>query len=260
MAHAELEHADLERAAEALAGARRVSVLTGAGISAESGVPTFRAADGLWEKHRIEDVATPEAVVRNPRLVWEFYEGRRANMTSVQPNAGHRALVEMESLFESLSIATQNIDGLHQRAGSTEVQEVHGSLWRAHCAAGCGHVVDPFPHPAPEIPPPCPCGNILRPSVVLFGEMLPEDVFAAAAGAAAECDVALSIGTSSAVWPAAGLPVLAQERGAFLIEVNPEPTELTARFDVSLRGAAGVVLPRLLDLVRGLRLAAGGAA
>jgi NAD-dependent deacetylase len=223
-------------------------------------VPTFRSEDGLWEKHRIEDVATPEAVARNPRGVWEFYEMRRANMSQVQPNAGHRALAEMEPLFESFCIATQNIDGLHQRAGSIDVQEVHGSLWRAHCAGSCGRIVDPFPFPAPEIPPPCPCGDILRPSVVLFGEMLPEEVFAAAAGAAAECDVAFSIGTSSAVWPAAGLPVLAQERGAFLIEVNPEPTELTSRFDVSLRGAAGEVLPRLLEAVRRLRKQAGGAA
>jgi len=136
--------ADLDRAAEALARARRVSVLTGAGVSAESGVPTFRAQDGLWEKHRLEDVATADALARNPKLVWEFYEARRSSMRTVAPNAAHVALAEMESLFESFSLATQNVDGLHPRAGSRRVLEVHGSLWRAHCMDRCGRVVDPF--------------------------------------------------------------------------------------------------------------------
>ncbi|MEZ5064508.1 MAG: NAD-dependent deacylase [bacterium] len=248
--------ADLDRVAQVLAGASRVAVLTGSGISAESGVPTFRTEDGLWENYRLEDVATPEAVARNPRGVWEFYEMRRANMQAVQPNAGHFALAELAPMFESFTLATQNIDGLHQRAGSADVLEVHGSLWRAHCDH-CGRVVDPFPFPAPEIPPPCGCGEVLRPSVVLFGEALPHDVFAAATAAASDCDVAFSIGTSSVVWPAAGLPVLAGERGAFVIEINPAATELTPAFDVSLRGPAGTILP---DLVRRVRRVREGAA
>jgi NAD-dependent deacetylase len=244
---------DLDRAADALARARRVSVLTGAGVSVESGVPTFRAQDGLWEQHRIEDVATADALTRNPRLVWEFYEARRSRMQTVAPNAAHVALAEMEGLFEGFSIATQNVDGLHRRAGSRRVLEVHGSLWRAHCMGRCGRVVDPFPFPAPEIPPRCTCGSLLRPSVVLFGEMLPADVLATALSDARDCDVAISIGTSSAVWPAAGIPLAGLESGAFGIEVNPEETELTARFDVSLRGPAGRVVPELLRRVRARR-------
>jgi NAD-dependent deacetylase len=236
-----------ERAVRALARARRVCVLTGAGISAESGVPTFRAADGLWEKYRIDEVATPEALERNPRMVWEFYEMRRATMGSVQPNPGHESLAAMERHFDVFTVVTQNIDGLHRKAGSTRVLEVHGSLWRARCHGRCGHVEDPFPYPAPGIPPSCICGDILRPDVVLFGEMLPGDVLGEAVHDAVHADVAFSVGTSSSVWPAAGIPLAAGERGAFTIEVNSEPTELTPRFDVSLRGRAGRILPRLLD-------------
>jgi NAD-dependent protein deacetylase/lipoamidase len=253
----DVRDADLDRAAKALARARKVAVLTGAGISAESGVPTYRSADGLWQKHRLEDVATPEALQRNPRLVWEFYEARRAEIHAVVPNPAHVALAEMEELFEGFSLATQNVDGLHGRAGSHRVLEVHGSLWRAHCIVGCGHVVDPFPFPSPEIPPRCSCGSLLRPSVVLFGEILPADVLAAAIHGARECDVVLSIGTSSVVWPAAGIPLAAIEAGAFGIEVNPEETELTPGFDVSLRGLAGSVVPELLQRMRGLRGSAG---
>ena len=249
----------LDLAAIALARGHRATVLTGAGVSAESGVPTFRTKDGLWEQYRIEDVATPDALARNPTLVWEFYEARRANMSHVQPNPGHVALARMDRLFEDVAIVTQNVDGLHRRAGSRQVHEVHGSLWRAHCRVGCGHVVDPFPHPAHEIPPHCVCGDLLRPSVVLFGEILPEDVFAAAAQQARTCDVALSVGTSSTVWPAAGIPFLAAERGAFTIEINPEETELSVHFDVCLRGPSGRVLPELLARAESLRAMGEGA-
>jgi NAD-dependent deacetylase len=245
----------LDRAAEALAHAHRVCVLTGAGVSAESGVPTFRAQDGLWEKYRIEDVATPEALARNPKGVWEFYEARRQTMQRVQPNPGHMALAALESIVPRFTVVTQNIDGLHARAGSHRVLEIHGSLWRAHCE-GCGRVVDPFPFPAPSIPPPCACGHWLRPSVVLFGEMLPSGVFAEATEEAHTCDVALSVGTSASVWPAAGIPLAAAQAGAFLIEVNPEATDLTHHFDITLVGPSGRLLPELLDRVR--RLRAGG--
>lgn len=243
----EIDAAALADAVALLRDAKRVFVLTGSGISAESGVPTFRAADGLWENYRLEDVATPEAVARNPEGVWEFYEMRRSNMHSVRPNSGHEALAAMETRFDSFTLATQNIDGLHQRAGSSAVLEVHGSLWRAHCAADCGHVEDPFPYPSPELPPRCTCGKaMLRPSVVLFGEMLPSDVFEAAAHGAATADVAFSVGTSSAVWPAAGLPLATKQNGGALIEVNPDETEISPHCDVSLRGPAGMLLPALL--------------
>jgi NAD-dependent deacetylase len=246
----------IEEAARRLRRARRVVAFSGAGISAESGVPTFRDAGGLWEKHRIEDVATPRALRGNPRMVWEFYEMRRRSMLSVEPNAGHRAVAELETLFEDVTVVTQNIDGLHQRAGSTRVLEVHGSLWRAGCLERCGRTVDPFPFPAPELPPPCGCGSILRPEVVLFGEMLPEDVFREAEELAARADVVLVIGTSSIVWPAAGIPLAAQSVGATVVEVNPERTDLTDRFDLSLRGRAGEILPQLVARVRELQGAA----
>jgi NAD-dependent deacetylase len=174
-------------------------------------------------------------------------------MQSVQPNPGHQALVEFETLFASFTIVTQNIDGLHARAGSRRVLEVHGSLWRAHCVGGCGRVVDPFPFPAPTVPPPCECGGWLRPSVVLFGEILAGDVFAEATRSARTSQVAMSVGTSGAVWPAAGLPLVAAEAGAFTIEVNPEETDLTRHLDVSLVGPSGSVLPALLERVRSLR-------
>ncbi len=245
--------APFEKAAEALARARAVAVVSGAGVSAESGVPTFRSMGGLWEQHPIEEVATPEGFQRNPRLVWEFYEARRGNMGSVEPNPGHRAIAEMEKLYDDFSVITQNVDGLHRQAGSTRVLELHGSLWRARCAADCGRMLDPFPYPAPEVPPRCKCGALLRPDVVWFGEALPNDVWSEGIALACASDVTLVVGTSGVVYPAAAIPLEAQMHGAFTIEVNPEPTELTSRLDVSLRGPSGEVLPRLLQRVRELR-------
>jgi len=242
----------LETAARALAGARRVAVVSGAGISAESGVPTFREKGGLWEQVRIEDVATPEALHRNPRKVWEFYEDRRRNMQAVQPNPGHHAIAEMENVFAEVITITQNIDGLHQRAGSTQVLELHGSLWKAHCLRACGVKRDPFPYPAPELPPRCECGDILRPSVVLFGDLLPPGAMERASQAAADCDVCLVVGTSGAVWPAAGIPLVACQAGRTTIEVNPADTEISGELDLCLRGPAGTVLPALLSRTREL--------
>ena len=243
----------LEAAARALAGARKVVVVTGAGISAESGVPTFREKGGIWETVRIEDVATPEALHRNPRKVWEFYEDRRRNMQAVQPNPGHVAIAEMESVFAEVVTITQNIDGLHQRAGSTSVLELHGSLWKARCRDGCGAERDPFPYPAPEGPPRCECGGILRPSVVLFGDLLPPGAMERALRDAADSDVCLVVGTSGAVWPAAGIPLVARKAGRTTVEVNPAETEISAELDLLLRGPAGEVLPALLRRARELR-------
>jgi NAD-dependent deacetylase len=253
-----LTDAAFEKAAAVLARARAVAVVSGAGVSAESGVPTFRSMGGLWEQHPVEDVATPDGFRRNPRLVWEFYEARRRNMGSVEPNPGHLAIAEMQKLYEEFSVVTQNVDGLHRQAGSSRVLELHGSLWRARCAGDCGRLLDPYPYPAPEIPPHCECGALLRPDVVWFGEGLPSDVLDEGVALARSSDVTLVVGTSGVVWPAAGIPLDAQMHGAFTIEVNPERTELTSRLDVSLRGPSGEVLPRLLERV--LQLRKGGAA
>jgi len=242
-----------EKAAKALAHARRVAVFSGAGISAESGIPTFRSAGGLWENFQLEDVATPEGFHRNPALVWEFYEARRKAVHHASPNPGHFAIARMAGLFEEMTTITQNVDGLHQRAGSPAVLELHGSLWSARCAQDCGAVVDPFPFPAASCPPRCKCGALLRPGVVWFGEMLPERIWQDAMNASAQSDVVLVVGTSGAVWPAAGIPIAARREGAFVIEVNPEESELTSNLDLSLRGLSGEILPRLLDAATELR-------
>jgi NAD-dependent deacetylase len=178
---------------------------------------------------------------------------RRATMQAVQPNPGHLAIAGMERDFEEVVTITQNIDGLHQRAGSTRVLEVHGSLWRVRCLDDCGAEADPFPYPAAAMPPPCACGSLLRPAVVLFGEVLPADVLAEAERTAADADACLVVGTSGAVWPAAGIPLITRAAGNPTIEVNPEDTELTGELDVALRGPAGRVLPRLLQRVAEIR-------
>ena len=200
----ELEAA-LGQAAEALRGAARVAVLTGAGVSAESGVPTFRGGGGLWEGHRVEDVATPEAFARDPSLVWRFYNLRRASLRTVQPNPGHRALAALEHRFGSdrFTLVTQNIDGLHRGAGSLNVLELHGSLACVRCT-GCEQITDRGTEELPELPR-CPaCGALLRPDVVWFHEMLPPDVWEQAEDAARACQCFLVVGTSCIVYPAAG--------------------------------------------------------
>ena len=245
---AELEAA-IRRAAEALTQARRVAVLTGAGVSAESGVPTFRASDGLWEGHRIEDVATPEGFLRDPRLVWKFYNARRENVGKVQPNAGHRALADMEKRWgEDFTLATQNVDGLHRAAGSKRVLELHGSLYRTRCT-GCEKIEDRGLEPLGELPE-CPaCGALLRPDIVWFHEALPEGIWAQAARSAAACDLFLVVGTSAVVYPAAGLISMARKPGATVIEFNLTETEASAQADIGLYGKSGELLPRVLGLL-----------
>jgi NAD-dependent deacetylase len=248
MAPDELEVA-LTRAADVLREARRVCVLTGAGVSAESGVPTFRASDGLWEGHRIEDVASPFGWERNPRLVWDFYNARRANVAKVKPNPGHHALVKLEERWGNrFTLVTQNVDGLHLVAGSKNVLEIHGSLYRTRCTA-CREVHDQGLAPLPELPE-CHCGALLRPDIVWFHEMLPTNVWEAAQEAAAECDVLLVVGTSAVVHPAASLIPIAQQTrspGATVIEVNLTETEASRLADVGLYGPSGQVLPKLVE-------------
>jgi NAD-dependent deacetylase len=227
--------------------AQRVCVLTGAGISAESGVPTFRGAGGLWREYRAEDLATPAAFRRDPKLVWEWYDWRRGVVGAARPNAGHEALAAFEQRRgDGFTLVTQNVDGLHERAGSRRVLRLHGSLWAVRCT-GCGTETMDERVPLPELPPRCAaCGAMLRPGVVWFGEPLPADELVAAVDAAASCDVMLVAGTSAVVYPAASLAPLARRAGARVIEVNVEETPASDGADVSLRGAAGAVLPAIL--------------
>ena len=229
-----------------LRAAGRVVALTGAGTSAESGVPTFRDAQtGLWANFKPEELATPEAFRRNPRLVWEWYAWRRERVGSVQPNPGHVALAELGRRVAEFTLVTQNVDGLHQRAGSTGVLELHGNITRTKCFDE-DRVVTAWTEDG-RIPPRCPrCGGYLRPDVVWFGETLPLEAFEASLAASRHCEVFFSIGTSSLVYPAASLPSEARAAGAVVVEINPQPTPLTDEADFSLRGPSGVILPQLI--------------
>ncbi len=238
--------AGLARAAGLLCRADRVAVLTGAGVSAESGLATFRGGGGLWEGHRVEDVATPGAFARDPLLVWRFYHARRSALRSAQPNPGHLALAQMEDRWgsEHFTLITQNVDGLHRAAGSRHVLEVHGSLARVRCS-GCGKVEDRGTEELPELPR-CDCGALLRPDVVWFGEYLPPDVWREAVAAVANCQCFLVIGTSAVVYPAAGLIDYARMAGASVIEINLEPTGAALDSSVALYGPSGAILPQLV--------------
>ncbi len=234
----------LDEAVAALAPARRVAVLTGAGVSAESGVPTFRGIGGLWEGHRVEDVASPEAWRADPLMVWRFYELRRRKLTQVSPNPGHRVLARWQERFDGFVLVTQNVDGLHQDAGSREVIELHGNIWRVRCT-GCG-VERMERAPLESLPPRCPkCGAIERPAVVWFGECLPEEPFERATRAALDAEVLLVVGTSAQVYPAAGLVEMTAMSGGTVIEINPEPSALAHVASINLRGPSGEILPHL---------------
>jgi NAD-dependent deacetylase len=234
----------IKRAAEKFALASSVVVLTGAGISKESGIPTFRDAQtGLWSKYNPEELATPQGFKQDPKLVWQWYDYRRKLVQAAKPNAGHQALVKLESLLPTV-IVTQNVDGLHVRAGSTDVIELHGSILRFFCFDN--------QHPADNIavgldqPPRCICGSFIRPAVVWFHEALPQEAFSRASQLMKEADVVLVVGTSGLVQPAASLPLVAKQHGAFLVEVNPERTPIGELADIFLCGAAGDVLPPLV--------------
>lgn len=241
----------LDRAAAALRKAERVCVLTGAGVSAESGVPTFRASDGLWEGHPVEEVATPFGFQKNPQLVWDFYNARRANVRTVSPNPGHFALVRLEERFpDRFALVTQNVDGLHRAAGTKNLFEIHGSLYRTRCT-GC-RVVKDRGLDALERLPMCECGAMLRPDIVWFHEALSEDVWEASQLAASECDVLLVVGTSAVVHPAASLIPIAKRShhpGATVIEINLTKTEASHDADIGLYGPSGEILPKLLALL-----------
>lgn len=234
----------LERARELLADANQITVLTGAGISAESGVPTFRGAGGLWKEFRPEDLATPQAFRRDPQTVWEWYAWRRELIAQAKPNRGHEALARLERRASRFTLITQNVDGLHQQAGSASVLEVHGSIWTLRCTA-CRNAWTDRSVPL-NVPPHCACGAMARPGVVWFGENLDPAVWNAAEKAAQGCDVFLVAGTSAVVYPAAGLIPLARSGGAKIIEINPETTPMSGIVDCALTGRAGDILPELL--------------
>ncbi len=245
----------LARAAEVLAQTQRLVVSTGAGMSRESGIPTFRdAQEGLWARFRPEELATEAGFRANPRRVWSWYAWRRHKVLGCAPHAGHRAVVEFEALIPDLVVVTQNIDGLHQEAGSSEVIELHGNIRRCKCLDRHHPYAGDLPiaqEETEEDPPSCPeCGSPLRPDVVWFGEMLPAEATARAWALVRRCQVLLVVGTSGMVWPAAELPYVAARAGATVIEVNPQPSEITAVADIFLAGPAGTVLPALVEAVR----------
>ncbi|MPY88360.1 MAG: NAD-dependent protein deacylase [Luteitalea sp.] len=239
-------------AAERIRRARHLTVLTGAGVSAASGVPTFRGPDGLWRSFRAEDLATPGAFRRDPRLVWEWYDWRRQRIAACEPNAAHDVLARWSQRFPDLTLVTQNVDGLHERAGTTRILRLHGSIWHVRCARPCsdGQTRRDDRVPLPEIPPPCICGEPLRPGVVWFGEMLPLDVVKQAGEATARCDVFVAIGTSALVYPAAGFIHEARAAGATVIEINPETTGASDAVDLAVRQPAERALPELDRLLQ----------
>jgi len=224
--------------------AARVAVLTGAGISAESGVPTFRGEDGIWKQYRAEELATPEAFSSHPQRVWQWYQYRRRLLSGVQPNPGHHVLAEMEKAYPDFCISTQNVDGLHQKAGCTRVRELHGNITRNRCSV-CGTLSEAGNNGNEDSPPRCSCGGLMRPDVVWFGESLPQKVLQAAQGDAQSAELYLTIGTSALVYPAALLPVEAARHGAYVVEVNRELTPLSHQVDSVLTGKSGEILPQL---------------
>jgi NAD-dependent protein deacetylase/lipoamidase len=241
----------LEGLQDSLTEATHITIFTGAGISAESGVPTFRSPDGIWARFKPEELANINAFMANPERVWEWYEHRRTVVAEAKPNPGHYAIVEFEELFDRVDVITQNVDGLHARAGSKRIYELHGSL-HAHRCLECS---SPYTLSTKEQGiPRCPaCGGLIRPGVVWFGEDLPRDIWQQAEEATRACDLFLSVGTSTVVYPAAQLPFLALSLGKQVIEINPEATDLTRHADVVLEGAAGEVLPRFAEYVRKIR-------
>lgn len=226
-----------------------VAVLTGAGISAESGVPTFRGRDGLWRQYRAEELATPWAFQRDPILVWEWYDWRRGLIAGCEPNAAHHTLADMESHCGDFVLITQNVDGLHQQAGGRRMVELHGNIWRVRCTVD-NTVSENRDVPLPQIPPRCQCGALLRPHVVWFGESLDADTISAAYRAVERCQLMLVVGTSAVVQPAASLPAIAKDRGAYLIEVNLEETPLSPWADEVILGPAAEELPALWARLR----------
>jgi NAD-dependent deacetylase len=239
----------LDRLAEVLGAATRVTVLTGSGVSAASGIPTFRGTHGLWRTYRAEHLATPEAFAADPRLVWEWYDWRRQLIAAAAPNRAHEVLAAWQRRFANYRVITQNVDGLHERAGLTGLIRLHGSIWEVGCAGRCR----PTPRrwsdhrvPMSPLPPSCPyCGGLLRPAVVWYGEPLDRNALAAAAEASTDCDLFLTVGTSAVVYPAAGFMFAARDAGVLTVEINPDETPQSGAVDVIVRMPAEEALDAL---------------
>jgi len=238
-------HEKIRKASEILKTAQNLAVLTGAGVSAESNVPTFRGEDGYWKKHRAEDLATPGAFNRDPKTVWEWYGYRQKLISSCEPNPAHSTLAEMEDYFKDFILITQNVDNLHQRAGSVNVLELHGNIFKARCPVE-GRIFD-FTLGEDPLPGCEKCGALIRPNVVWFGESLDPDILREAFERAARCDVFLVIGTSALVQPAASLPLVARDSGATVIELNLDKTPISPFMNISIRGKAGEILPKIRE-------------
>jgi len=239
----------VEAARAAVAAAQRIAVLTGAGVSAESGIPTFRSNGGFWQNRRFEDLATPAGFARDPKFVWQWYEERRRDIAKAKPNAGHFALATLEKRISSrgqFTLITQNVDGLHDLAGSRAIVKLHGDIWQVRCMT-CGREREDRA-PLQQLPPSCECGGMLRPGVVWFGEMLPEGAMETAVEAVRHADVLIVAGTSAQVYPAASLIPFALETGAAVIEINPEKTDFSADVTFALHGPSAVLLPQLIEL------------
>ncbi|GAB4288015.1 MAG: NAD-dependent protein deacetylase [Ignavibacteriaceae bacterium] len=221
---------------------------SGAGISAESGIPTFRGEDGIWKKLKPEELANFDAFLRNPDMVWEWYQHRKKITRESRPNAGHLAIAEFEKYFPQVSVITQNIDNLHRRAGSKTVYELHGNIERNYCIK-CHKFYNELPEFTGKVPK-CNCGGLIRPDVVWFGEFLPQDQFSKAEAAASSCDMFFIVGTSAVVYPAAGLIYTARRYGAYLVEINIEETDISSIVDFSIPGKAGTVLPYILNSIK----------
>jgi NAD-dependent deacetylase len=235
----------VEQTREWLRKARKIAVLTGAGVSAESGVPTFRGKEGLWKHYRPEDLATLDAFSRDPRLVWQWYNWRRGLIARAQPNRGHYALADLERAAREFTLITQNVDDLHEQAGSRNVIKLHGDIWQVRCLSCAREWIDTRPTIA-ELPPRCCCGGLLRPGVVWFGEELPPGVWDRAEKAARKADLLLVVGTSAVVYPAAGLVRVAKCAGAKVVEINLAETVITNQIDAFHPGPCGELLPKLI--------------
>ncbi len=241
----------LDECARVLKRSKALAVSTGAGISKESGIPTFRdAQEGLWANYNPEELATPEGFLKNPELVWRWYQERRAKIAEKRPNPGHYAIVDLEKAFSNFTLITQNIDNLHREAGSKNIIEFHGNIFKFKCFDN-EHPIDEIPDDD-RTPPRCQCGSMIRPDVVWYGEVPAEDSFRLVGQALENCDVLLVVGTSGLVYPAAAFPYQAKQAGAFIIEVNPEISAITPIADVFLKGPSGEVLPKLVERFRKL--------
>lgn len=242
-----------EKFLQRLKTADSIVFFTGAGISAESGIATFRGENGIWKKFRPEELANFDAFMSNPDRVWEWYQYRREIVHNCEPNPGHLAIAEFEKYFDKVTVVTQNIDGLHARAGSNEIFEVHGNIERNYCVE-CKTFYDSPEIKESETTPKCEkCGGLIRPDVVWFGEALPMDIFSAGERAAEQSDICFIVGTSAVVYPAAYIPISAKQSGSYLVEVNVDKTEISSSVDLSLQGKSGEILPEIMKIVKELR-------